>query len=118
MALLEGIAQFNRREFFACHETLEALWLAERRPVRQLYQGILQVGVGFYHQSRGNSRGTMYSLDQGLARLRPFTPVCHQVDVARLVDDSERAAEALRKLGPAGIQDFATDLVPTISLAV
>ena len=38
--LLEGIAQFNRGEFFEQHETLELLWRAERRdlldPARRL----------------------------------------------------------------------------------
>jgi len=32
--LLEGIAQFNRGEYFKQHETLEILWRAEARPVR------------------------------------------------------------------------------------
>src|SRR5213083_1208432 len=40
--LLEGIAQFNRGEFFEQHETLEVLWRAETRDIRYLYQGILQ----------------------------------------------------------------------------
>ena len=47
--LLEGVEQFNRGEYFEQHETLELLWRAETRSVRRLYQGILQVGVAFYH---------------------------------------------------------------------
>ena len=39
--LLKGVAEFNRGEFFECHESLEELWLAEERPIRSLYQGIL-----------------------------------------------------------------------------
>ena len=35
---------------FEQHETLELLWRAERRDIRYLYQGILQIGVAF-HQS-------------------------------------------------------------------
>ena len=34
--LLEGIAQFNRGEYFEQHETLELLWRAEPRTVRHL----------------------------------------------------------------------------------
>ena len=52
--LLEGIAQFNRGDYWECHETLEALWRREARPLRDLYQGILQVGVACYHIRRGN----------------------------------------------------------------
>src|SRR5262249_20822635 len=43
--LVRAVEQFNRGEFFECHETLEALWMAEAEPLRRLYQGILQVGV-------------------------------------------------------------------------
>ena len=42
--LLRGIAQFNRGECFEQHETLEDLWREERRDVRRLYQGVLQIG--------------------------------------------------------------------------
>ena len=48
-ALRTGIEQFNRGEYFECHETLEALWLAEPTSLRRLYQGILQVGVALHH---------------------------------------------------------------------
>src|SRR5680860_1792203 len=47
--LRRGIEQFNRGEFFEQHETLELEWLEERDPVRYLYQGILQIGIGFEH---------------------------------------------------------------------
>src|SRR5215204_5064695 len=53
-ALLQGIAEFNRGEFFEQHETLEAAWIDEADPVRYLYQRILQIGVRFHHLSRGN----------------------------------------------------------------
>ena len=51
---LDGIEEFNRGEFYECHEYLEEAWMQEPRRVRFLYQGILQVGVGFYHLGRGN----------------------------------------------------------------
>src|SRR5689334_1346778 len=40
--LLHGIEQFNHREYFECHETLENIWNREARPIRTLYKGILQ----------------------------------------------------------------------------
>ena len=55
-ALLHGIEEFNRQEFFEQHETIEAIWIHEADEVRYLYQGILQVGVGFHHWRRGNWR--------------------------------------------------------------
>src|ERR1051325_1063216 len=88
--LLRGVEQFNRQEFYECHETLEALWLSEPGEVRSLYQGVLQVGVGFYHLLRGNQKGGMTLLDRGIRRLEPFVPACRGVQVAQLIDDVRR----------------------------
>ncbi|HZT08502.1 MAG TPA: DUF309 domain-containing protein [Chloroflexota bacterium] len=115
--LITGIWQFNRREFFACHETLERLWLAECAPVRDLYQGILQIGVAFYHLLRGNYRGAHVSLRRGITRLRPLPPVCRGVQVARLVEDAEAAHAALVARGAAGLARFDLELIPTIDIA-
>ena len=70
--LLEGIAQFNRGEYFEQHETLELLWRAERRDVRRLYQGILQIGVAFHHLRRLNHHGAHYMLTRGSRHLSAF----------------------------------------------
>src|SRR5215210_8946403 len=67
--VLKGIEEFNRREFFECHEYLEEAWMQEPRRVRFLYQGILQVGVGFYHLKNGNWRGATGLLRNGAVRL-------------------------------------------------
>src|SRR6185312_6906378 len=83
--LLAGIAQFNRGEYFEQHETLELLWRAEKREVRRLYQGILQIGVAFHHLRRRNYHGTTYMLTRGAGYLIPFSPRCHGVDVERLL---------------------------------
>ena len=81
-ALRAGIEQFNRGEYFECHETLEALWLAEPTPLRRLYQGILQVGVALHHLRAGNYRGASGLLARGIGYLEPFAPCCLGVDVA------------------------------------
>lgn len=115
-ALIEGIRQFNQREFFECHETLEALWLTEPGSVRELYQGILQVGVGFYHANRGNYPGAILTMRRGIERLRAFSPECHGVLVDTLVQQAEAAAERLASLGPARIGEFEPRLIPVIQL--
>ena len=46
--------------------------MQEPRRVRFLYQGILQVGVGFYHLQNGNWRGATGLLRNGAVRLREF----------------------------------------------
>src|ERR1700682_2715137 len=98
--LLEGIAQFNRGEYFEQHETLELLWRAERREVRRLYQGILQIGVAFHHLRRLNHHGTVYMLTRGSMYLAPFAPCCQRVDVAALLESAGRAAASTSSLRP------------------
>ena len=100
--LLEGIAQFNRGEYFEQHETLELLWRAERRDVRRLYQGILQIGVAFHHLRRRNHHGTVYMLTRGAQYLTPFAPRCQGVDVEALLARRPRRSKKLSGSDPTG----------------
>src|SRR4029079_3086862 len=115
-ALLEGIAQFNRGEFFAQHETLELLWRAERRDIRYLYQGILQIGVAFHHLRKLNHHGTVYMLTRGPRYLAPVAPICQQVDVQALLDAAAAALADVNRLGPTRLGDFDWRLVPKVRL--
>jgi len=105
-ALLHGIDEFNRQEFFEQHETLEAIWIHEPDAVRYLYQGILQVGVGFYHWRRGNWRGAVAKLGHGLAKLEPYRPTCMTVDVERLVLETTALRQELERRGPTDLPPF------------
>lgn len=102
--LIHGIEQFNAGQFFDQHETLELLWRDTRTPVRGLYHGILQVGVGFHHWSNGNFHGASTLLEEGIERLRPFAPRCQSIDVGTLIADATAARERLIALGPDGMR--------------
>jgi len=114
--LLEGIAQFNRGEYFEQHETLELLWRAEQRDVRRLYQGILQIGVAFHHLRRCNHHGTVYMLTRGPRYLAPFAPRCQGVDVAALVEAAARALTEVERLGPGRLHEFDWRLAPKVRM--
>jgi predicted metal-dependent hydrolase len=114
--LLEGIAQFNRGEYFEQHETLEVLWRAERRDVRRLYQGILQIGVAFHHLRRLNHHGTVYMLTRGSGYLAPFAPRCQGVDVDALLADAAAVLIEVERLGPGGLAGFDWRLAPIVRL--
>ena|SRR5205809_939656 len=116
--LLKGIEQFNRGEYFEQHETLELLWRAERRDVRRLYQGILQIGVAFLHLRRLNHHGAVYMLTRGAAYLAPFAPRCQGVDVAALLDAAAAALREVNRLGPARLAEFDWRLAPCVMLVV
>src|ERR1700686_4884517 len=113
-ALLEGIAQLNRGEYFEQHETRELLWRAERRDVRYLYQGILQIGVAFHHLRRLNHHGTVYMLTRGSNYLAPFAPRCQRVDVASLMRDAAAALREVERLGPSRLREFDWALTPKV----
>jgi uncharacterized protein len=115
--LIKGIAQFNRGEYFEQHETLERLWLAEPRDVRRLYQGILQVGVAFYHLRRANHHGTVVMLMRGVHNLAPFAPRCQGVDVEKLLADAGHALAEIERLGPDRLSDFDWRLAPIVDLS-
>ena len=112
--VLEGIRLFNAREFFEQHEALEEAWLREPGPVRDLYRGILQIGVGFYHLERQNFRGARNLLTYGMDRLAPFEPSCRGVDVRGLRAAALRCREELERLGRERIAEFDTSLIPEV----
>jgi len=80
-----GIEQFNQQEFYACHDTLEAIWLEASEPERTLYQGILQIAVAIYHLSNQNLRGAMILLGEGISRLSRYQPEYAGLDIQQLL---------------------------------
>jgi len=88
-----GIEEFNRGEYFEQHEWLEEAWIEETRPVREMYQGILQIGVAFLQIQRNNWAGAIKMFRRGLPRLRALPPICQGVNIASL----RAAAEAIHR---------------------
>ncbi len=109
--------QFNAREFFECHESLEAIWNAEPGPIRTLYKGILQVGVGCYHLLRSNYRGATIKLQSGADYLEPFAPRCMGIEVGRLIADARKLRAALVALGPDHFLQVDLALIPKVHRA-
>lgn len=116
IGLLRAVEQFNHREYFECHETLENIWNAEPDPVRTLYKGILQVGVGCYHLLRRNYRGAALKLQTGADYLEPFAPRCQGIEVGQLIADARRLRAAIIALGPERIAETDLALLPLIKL--
>jgi uncharacterized protein len=115
--LHKAIEEFNSGEFFEQHETLELLWRATPDEIRHLYEGILQIGVGFYHLLvKGNFHGAAVKLDHGIRLLEAFPATCHGVDVERLRREARAAREQLLSLGPERLEAFDTRLVPRVHL--
>jgi hypothetical protein len=112
--VLEGIRLFNARKYYEAHEELEHEWHAERRPIRRLYQGILQIGVGFHHARGGNHAGAFLLLTDGIAKTSDFLPACQGLDLTRLVLESQAVLDELVALGPEGLFTFDWDQLPRV----
>ena len=82
--LRRGVEEFNSGKFFECHDTLEDVWHGIRGPARDLFQGLIQVAVGFYHLGNGNRIGAASQLEKGLARLSPYGDCYAGMDLATL----------------------------------
>ena len=68
----QGVEQFNQGEFYACHDTFEALWTEAQEPDRTFYQGLLQIAVGLYHLGNHNWQGAATLLGEANGRLRTY----------------------------------------------
>ncbi len=111
---LEAIAQFNAGEYYKQHDLLEALWMAEDGPVRDLYRAILQVGIAYYQITRGNRRGALKMLLRSVQWLAPLPEVCRGVDVGQLREDAARVRAALE--GAADLSAFDRGLLRPVRL--
>lgn len=114
--LCAALAQFNAGAYFACHETLEGLWLRDETPQRAFYQGLIQIAAAFVHVGRGNHRGIVPLLDAGLAKLAAFPDVCHGLDLRSLRQDAEAVRELIASEGALGLRALQTSGLPTIHL--
>jgi hypothetical protein len=114
-ALAKGIEEFNTHHFFECHETLEDVWRAERRPLRQFYKGVIQVAAGFHHLGRNNFKGTVNKLESGTRYLEPFGPSYLGVDIQRLIDEARGCRSTIVELGRERIAEFDRSRIPTIA---
>ena len=96
----QGVEQFNQGQFYACHDTLEALWMEASDPQKTFYQGILQIAVALYHLGNSNWRGAVILLGEGISRLRRYSPNYATIDVEKLLTSSAALLAALQQAGP------------------
>lgn len=115
--LLQAVEEFNQGKFIECHESLEKLWKSEHRPIRQLYQGILQISVAFHHLRQHRYPSTVTLLERGSGYLEPFAPECMGVDISGVITGSARCLAEVKKLGPDRLDEFDWSIAPKLYLA-
>ena len=86
----EGLDLFNRQEFYACHEAFEEIWRSRTPEPKDLFQGLIQIAVGFFHfEVRARPHVARRVLAKGRKRLAGFSPASHGLDIARLLRQVE-----------------------------
>jgi len=66
----EGLACWERGDFFAAHEALEPAWMGtDDLAERALHQGLIKVAAGYVHSVRGNPAGIAKNLAGARAHL-------------------------------------------------
>ena len=113
---IQGINEFNTGEYYACHDTLEALWMDAIDPDKKFYQGVLQIAVACYHLHNRNWRGAVTLLGEGIGRLPYYQPVYAGIDVTQLIKDSRNLLTILQSIGIEGIDDFVDRLAENASV--
>ncbi len=103
---IQGLEEFNRGEFYEAHEYLEEAWIADASLGRNLYRGILQVAVAYYHILQGNYKGAAKLFLRMRQWLDPLPDNCRGVDVARLRVEARQVHEELTALGQERIVEF------------
>jgi hypothetical protein len=103
---LAGVAAFNHGDYFEQHEHFEHAWQAEPRPIREFYQGILQVGVAFYQIQQGNWAGALKMFRRGLPRLRDLPAICQGIQLDRFRTAAEAIHAEITALGPEHLDKF------------
>jgi predicted metal-dependent hydrolase len=66
----EGMAAYDRGEWFEAHELLEPAWMGtDDLPERELYQGLIKLAAAHVHRERGNALGMAKNLTGARRRL-------------------------------------------------
>lgn len=110
----EGLRLFNEGKYFEAHEALEVAWLEERGRVRDLYRGILQVGVAYLHITRGNYNGAIKVYGRSIKWLKDWADICRGIHVAQLRRDAEAALLEMTRLGKERIGEFDRGLLKPV----
>ena len=110
----KGIALFNQGKYYQCHDDLEAAWRADTTPARNLYKGILQVGIALYQVERGNYRGAIKMLLRVRQWLDPLPDICRGVHIAPFRANAYQIQDIIMELGPEHLSNFDWALVEPI----
>lgn len=90
-------ALFDSGLFFEVHELLEPAWGRSPAGLRTFLQGLIQIAVGLHHHANRNLRGAVTLLTEGAAKLEPFLPRAHGLELERFHREALALAHEVRE---------------------
>ena len=82
-----GLELFNSEEFYACHDTIEEIWLQEVSSEQAFLQGIIQTAVAFHHYQHGKLGAARSMLQLAIEKLEAYPARHRGVSVPSLVSE-------------------------------
>jgi predicted metal-dependent hydrolase len=114
---LEGIAHFNRCDFYESHEVWEELWTEYQGPSRKFYQGLIQAAVALHHFGNGNIRGARKLYYSTRGYLEPYLPAHLGLDLEKFLQEFQQCfAEVTASQEEFPQIEIEPDLIPEIHL--
>lgn len=93
-ALRDGLAAYDRGDFFEAHELLEPAWMGTDDPgERAFLQGLIKLAAAYVHDVRGNPTGIAKNLTGSrswLIEASVAEPRRGGLDLSALIDDVDR----------------------------
>ena len=96
--LIKGLEEHNSGKYFACHETLEDIWMDKGGDLRRFLQGLIHVAVGFYHLRDSNHIGAYRQLNKALTKLSDFAESSDGINVNNILLSLEEWIEKISTL--------------------
>lgn len=112
----QAVEQFNQEQFYACHDSLEAIWMEASQPQKTFYQAVLQIAVALYHLENSNLRGASILLGEGINKLRNYPAAYCGIDIDELLIASATLLSTLQQTDESSLNLESLHL-PRISLS-
>ncbi len=87
------------------HWLSEDLGIEDRSEYRELLQGLIKTAVAFHHAGKGNVKGAVKVLRNGLQQLEPYAGRKTPVELDALIADLEECLDLI-KAGKVNEMDF------------
>jgi hypothetical protein len=100
---------FNKGDYFLAHEFLEEAWKEDRTDGRDLYQGVIQIAVAYYHIKKSNYRGALKMFQRSQKWLDWLPDICRGINVAKLRADAINVYNLLIDLGPQRMNEISSE---------